>query len=294
MVYWQPSKRPTISSSKVFNIVTAADSSYYQYALLLIRQLRTFKFHMTINVLDCGLEERQVKHIKQYDVVVVPAPLHTIKDYPLKQRPFTERPFLNLIFPEYDNIIWLDADCFVQTSLFFQYADKILDLNKFGAVYESHPQYMNSEFYTHSKNWMSNKAVQFFGTDVGAYIFNRATINSGVIIATSKSPIWKIWQDALQVVLIKNEGYFFGVDQLSLNFACIKCKEEFVPMNARMNWMVHVSNPDIKLNEFRVPQTEELIFVAHFAERAKGYLPLVKDIIDARDKLHLEGEKKGE
>jgi hypothetical protein len=262
--------------SNTLNIFTALSDNYMRYGENLIRSIMRFNLNVKIHVLNAGLNFDNTMWLIDRKCEIFESHF-CFKKQPITAAAFVERPFINLMYPKIDNIIWLDADCWVQHKEFFNYAYYCLRYNKFCAAFENHEDYYSSPNYSKSKDWIVKSMFKDFGIYYAQNVLERAVINSGVIIASPSSPIWKAWQDAINYIIIKR-GYYFGIDQTSLNFAVINNNFEFTPLMSTCNWMANLATPKFIDKKFYTPTNSQPIEVLHFAEKSKPLIHLTEPL----------------
>ena len=136
------------------------------------------------------------------------------------------RPHLGDICSEYETVIWLDADTWVQTDTAFGYLLEAARKNKIGIVTQA------SRLHTSVMTIRTNRLLEFFRLTeprgilyknacrarlpytIRKTLINRAVLNCGVFSLDTKASHWKYWQD-WQKRCIKY-GRYFTSDQLSL------------------------------------------------------------------------------
>lgn len=217
-------------------IITGSDSEYYPLLQELLSSLRSFPVWENIHIacLDGGLTSKQKTTLLKQGIILK-KPL--IADYfyknpsykkhlkQLKKRPNLainlSKLWLEQIFPEYDTLLWLDSDIWIQEDsalhLFFQAAEE-----------ESLPLAIVPELFTHKPfrvRWLpfgltqirsilyKNGRIARLPLNICKKIGTRPTLNSGAFALSSKAPHWKrlrFWQKyCLQ------HGKLFSSDQLS-------------------------------------------------------------------------------
>jgi lipopolysaccharide biosynthesis glycosyltransferase len=111
-------------------IVSAANNAYFDLLSDLISSIREHNSSIPIGVLDVGLDEAQrVALATRVDAVETPMWDYSFASSPESHlRAMTARPFLPKYFPDYDTIMWMDADTWVQrweaVEAYFHGADK--------------------------------------------------------------------------------------------------------------------------------------------------------------------------
>src|ERR1051325_5520828 len=102
-------------------IVSAADSAYFSMLQGLLHSLsacRPASADIALGVLDIGLEPAQIETLRTMHVHVVPAEWDY--DFPSRAtaprwfQAMTARSRLPKYFPDFDPIIWIDSDCWLQ------------------------------------------------------------------------------------------------------------------------------------------------------------------------------------
>lgn len=146
------------------------------------------------------------------------------------------RPHLGDICSEYETVIWLDADTWVQTDTAFGYLVEAARKNKIGIVTQA------SRLHTSVMSIKTNRLLNLFRLveprgilyknacrarlpyPIKKILINRAVLNCGVFSLKTKANHWKYWQD-WQKRCIKH-GRYFTSDQLSLAIVVYSEKQE--------------------------------------------------------------------
>tara|TARA_B100001996_G_scaffold366684_1_gene337629 strand:+ start:673 stop:1581 length:909 start_codon:yes stop_codon:yes gene_type:complete len=231
-------------------IVTLADSNYFELLNELIDSIKRFdeSKNISICVLDAGLNENQVKKIKEkvYSIkkanwdINVPGYKVVRKEW-LKSQ--VSRAFLPNYFPEFEKYLWIDCDAWVNSWDCIRFYYKACENGKLGITQTMGPGYkimakvkwlfgkyaaINSQNYKHAKlSGISEK-------DSRNLAF-APHLNIGVFSLEKSSPCWNIWQKNLKRTLSK--GKIFGSEGLAINISVYieNVKTEFLPLN--FNWI---------------------------------------------------------
>ena len=184
-----------------FCVVTIADSGYFDLACDLIDSVRRGDNSIPFGVLDVGLGTDQLEKLRQNDVIVVPAKWEFGGEVPtgLKRNylAMLSRPFLPKYFPEFDAIVYLDADTWVQMP---SATNELMEATKgVDAVLapELHVAFPHLYSPTSSlRNMHRATYIAGYGTEPPPPA-DGAVLNSGVVAARRDSALWAAWQSVL-------------------------------------------------------------------------------------------------
>jgi lipopolysaccharide biosynthesis glycosyltransferase len=220
-------------------IVSAANDIYYSFLLDLISSIEDAKKseHVAIGILDVGLTAGQrealsarVQHIitPQWDYRFTSTP-------PRKFQAQTARPHLPRYFSNYEVIMWMDADTWIQqwsaVELFFEQAGA----TGLAVCQEMDRAYLNVYKLNNSRD-LFYKHLWAFDPALAQRIGALPMINSGVFAMRHDYPIWSDWNHLLASVI--QRGHFdFLTEQTALNI-CVYNRLPSRPcfMPARFNW----------------------------------------------------------
>lgn len=211
-------------------LVTGCDARYFPLLQELVASIRRFSETNTLTIacIDGGLTQKQIQFLNQWHITVhspyIPSGLST--------KSFIKRPslvigltklWLDTIFPEYDTILWLDADTWVQES-------SALEL-LFGAAETKTPSLATiPELFLHKPfrlRWLpfdlaqirsilyKNSTIARLPRAIRHKIGVRPTLNGGIFALSRTAPHWqrlRYWQK-----IVLKHGKIFCSDQLSLS-----------------------------------------------------------------------------
>jgi len=230
-------------------IVSLSDSNYFHLLEDLIDSINRFKISdIKICILDAGLEENQVKKIKDKVYKIKKADWDIpVSKYKIKNREWLKsqvcRPFLPNYFPEFKKIIWIDCDAWLNSWIAIDHLIKGSVNGKLaicsmsdrhtGRVLRVKWLFRNLAIIK-SQN-LKHSLSSGFKTKHCQFIATEPHLNVGVFALDSDSEIWKVWQKNLKVALKK--GRIFGSEQIALNYSVYidECKAEFLPYYC--NWI---------------------------------------------------------
>jgi len=255
-------------------IVAGFDKRYFDLGQDLIRSIRVHPEldAFDIGVLDLGLTKEQRRSLDESNVYVKEAFWNL--DFPARKfydehepgfKGMVARPFLSVYFNEYDKIIWLDADTWVQNSA------SILAINESLNHYEScgvpevdrsyekftvNPGAWNAEFKSYRES---------FPEDVAEMLRFKPQINSGVIGLRKDALHWSLWQKYLQHGL-ESGSKCRTVEQHAFNIALYFHNLDFARLPSTFNWLIGNATPYycFSTNKFVTPNPPyEEISVLH-------------------------------
>jgi len=227
-------------------IVSAADTSFFYLLKGLIESL--FATHRNdcpqIGVLDLGLNSEQLAWLKQKKVTtVIPEWDFEFAGRDTRNRCFmaqTARPFLGKYFPEYEILIWMDADTWIQERDAVGWLQHIAAKNHLAICQEMHNSYKrhykNSEIfgkYAIFKDFFGPNAAEIFGFT--------PSINVGVFALAKDAPHWQIWRRIMSQTLQVESSFF--AEQTSLDYAIYKYNLPVTWLPAQCNWLCHQALP---------------------------------------------------
>ena len=125
-------------------IVTGCDDHYFELVKALILSIKDQESlnHIEIGFMDVGISNKNKTWLIENDIKLIELDFEGVEH---KKRFRGRRsllvnyykPRLNLLFPEYDNIIFVDADTWVQTDQAFKYLLQASNQLKLGIVSQS-------------------------------------------------------------------------------------------------------------------------------------------------------------
>lgn len=231
-------------------IVTGSDARYFPVLQELVASIRRFpEAHtLAIGCVDGGLTPAQIRFLEEHNISVrSPHIPSTIPNRALKKRPSLaiglSKLWLNTLFPEYDTLLWLDADAWVQQS-------SALEL-LFSAAEENTPALATiPELFPHKPfrlRWTpfnlaqvrsilyKNATLARLPKSIRRHVAGRPTLNGGIFALSRHAPHWSTLQNWQQRVL--KHGKIFSSDQLALSL-CVHVNDlpaKFLP--ARCNYL---------------------------------------------------------
>lgn len=217
-------------------IVTGCDENYFPLVRALILSIRDHESlnNIEIGFLNAGISSTNKSWLTQNKIKFIDLDFDNIKE---KKRFRGRRsllvnyykPRLNLLLPEYDNIIFLDADTWVQTDQAFKYLLQASRQLKLGIVSQSTRltnslMGIRSHFFSRLLNRYEPRGI-LYKNGLRANIpykslktlISRPVLNCGVYALHTRAPHWSYWQNWQKIIL--NKGRVFTSDQLSLALA---------------------------------------------------------------------------
>ncbi|UMM64305.1 glycosyltransferase [Aristophania vespae] len=249
-------------------IVTGCDSRYFPLLEELIASIQRFPEakNLAIACVDGGLSPDNLRCLARKNIPVqAPYIPETISKKALKKRPSLaiglSKLWLNEFFPEFDSILWLDADSWVQES-------SALEL-LFSATETENPALATiPELFLHKPfrlRWLpfnlaqirsilyKNTTIARLPRSIRRYVGVRPTLNGGIFALSRTAPHWKKLQDWQKIVL--KHGKIFCSDQLSLSLCghVDKLPVEFLPPGCNYMGPWHFNTETKKICELTYP-----------------------------------------
>ncbi len=255
-------------------IVAAFDCRYFDLGLDLIRSVRVHPEldGFDVGVLDLGMTREQRLLIEQAKVFVKDAIWNM--DFPARKyfqdhepgfKGMVARPFLSDYFAEYDKIIWLDADTWVQTPASVLTINETLDNYESCGIPEIDRSYEKFTVNPGAWNAEFNSYRESFGDDVAEMLKLKPQINSGVIGLRKEAAHWSLWQKYLQHGL-ESGSKCRTVEQHAFNIALYFHNLDFARLPSTCNWLISNATPfySLSTNRFVTPNPPyEEISVLH-------------------------------
>lgn len=217
------------ADNKSFIIVSGGDANYFPLLADLVASIRSLPEgkETALGMLDGGLTQEQTTHLLAEGVKVVrpawPVPKSEIgargREYLLIN---LNKPSLDQLFPDYDVIIWLDGDTWVQTwdaiPMFIHVANKgkLAIVSRATRLQTSHIRMRRRLF-----GWVEPRGVLFKNAKRAKLpsrlvwsLVTRPVLNAGAYALRQDAPHWGRWRFWQKICL--RHGRPFSSDQLSL------------------------------------------------------------------------------
>ena len=281
-------------------IVTAADKNYFSLLLGLISSIddNVMRSDIDIVVIDLGLDPSQLKTIKPMVAKIIQVDwdieFKFTKDLPEYRKAFIVTPFLPKYLGEYETIIWIDADAWVQQS---EAIDDLIEAAKSGqmvVVPELDVAYPSAisrgkvrtlpgfPFLTgrvrRIGSWLRNGLAKRYNRDVANRSIFMPVLNAGIFAAQSSSDCWEAWANAYRLAKIRKVSDLS--DQFPLNYAVYSGMMSVSKLPATHNWICDLAVPswDASINKFVTPNIPHRpIGIIHLLGDSKNAALSVKD-----------------
>lgn len=253
-------------------IVTAVDEAFKSYIGEWIGCMLDHKIIEIADlvVFDCGLSPATRAAIASHGVQVLDAPEHKIhvEELPRYFAAQTMRPALPGLLPDYEYIMWIDSDCWIQEGRAVQDYLDVARISELACATEHDRGYrVFSQSDVHAKAVFDQERdtrpiyeywviffSRFFPDELSRRLAAYPHINGGVFCAHRDSPVWQAWADMLDACMAilaerKLGTDFLGrrfdliVDQTALNAAVHLSNIDVNYMPATYNWVCHRSLP---------------------------------------------------
>ena len=245
-----------LSNQKVA-IVSLADKNYFHLLEDLINSINRFQQSkdLKICILDAGMSQEQLKKIENKVFKIKKAEWDIkVSENRIKNREWLKsqvcRPFLPNYFPEFDKIIWIDCDAWLNSWFAIEYLINASSKNKIAicSMSDRHTgRVLRVKWLFRNVGIIKSQNIKHglasgYNVKDSQHIGTEPHLNVGVFAMDTNSEIWKTWQDNLKVSLQK--GRIFGSEQVALNYSIYinKCEAELIPYTC--NW-IPLSSVDI-------------------------------------------------
>ncbi|MCX5620042.1 MULTISPECIES: glycosyltransferase family protein [Bombella] len=238
-------------------IITGSDHRYFPLLQELVASLRRFPHLATIEIacIDGGLKRTQIHWLKQQHILHR-APRHFphVSPRALRKRPHLaielSKMALDQLFPDYDTLLWLDADSWVQDC-------SAIDLLLRAAEQKGQPLAIIPELFLHKPlfrlRWLAfsltqlrsilykNARIARLPRHLCRAIGVRPTLNGGVFALSRTAPHWprlRYWQER-----VLRYGKIFSSSQLAFALTSYHDNYPIAFMPTGCNylgpWMLH-------------------------------------------------------
>jgi len=246
-------------------IVSLSDSNYFHLLEDLINSINRFEQSKTLKIciLDAGMTQDQIKKIEKKVYIIKKAKWDIeVSNLRIKNREWLKsqicRPFLPEYFPEFEKLIWIDCDAWVNSWLAIEHLINGSKEKKIAmcSMSDRHTgRVLRVKWLYRSVGIIKSQNLKHslssgFNVKDCQYIATEPHLNVGVFALDRVSSIWKVWQKNLKTALKK--GRIFGSEQIALNYSIYidKCEVELLPYYC--NWIPNhlMTNWDERKNIF--------------------------------------------
>lgn len=231
-------------------IVSLSDSNYFHLLEDLINSINRFEQSKTLKIciLDAGMTQDQIKKIEKKVYIIKKAKWDIeVSNLRIKNREWLKsqicRPFLPEYFPEFEKLIWIDCDAWVNSWLAIEHLVNGSKEKKIAmcSMSDRHTgRVLRVKWLYRSVGIIKSQNLKHslssgFNVKDCQYIATEPHLNVGVFALDRDSSIWKVWQKNLRTALKK--GRIFGSEQIALNYSIYidKCEVELLPYYC--NWI---------------------------------------------------------
>jgi hypothetical protein len=231
-------------------LVTAADSGYFTLLRDWVESIRSFPEFADVDawVLDVGLKEAerdwlatlQIRTVQPgWDVSVAETP-----NWSTPYKAMTARPYLARYFAQYEIIVWLDADIWVQDPIFL--SAYLAGAERYGfAITPEIDRCYDIMFGEYNDLRLLHHSVYYrcFGRAIADRLMQFPVMNSGAFALRREHPIWGEWQKACQRAM--QNAALKHSEQAALNFAIYNGPPAHRPhmLPALANWICYAARP---------------------------------------------------
>ena len=238
-------------------VVSAADSTYFPLLQGLVLSLKQHAAtrELPIAVLDVGLSDVERVWLAGMRVDIRQArlpPLPPRRDgRPVLSVAQRLRPALPTLVPDYEILMWMDADLWVQLEWAVPVYLRAAESGAMAITPEVHvayaslygPRQLQGMFATYSK---------LFDREAAEQLSPNPTINSGCFALRADAPHWRLWHETLEAVLAKDDFYY--AEQFALNHLLYRRARDAPArfLAAGCNWICHQALPMVSHRDGRL------------------------------------------
>ena len=241
-------------------IISGADASFIDLLLQLVQSIRACGESRDVDlcILDVGLTPQQVSQLTPLVTRIVPAEWNL--DFPARHRPdmcpswykaMYCRPFFPEYFPDYELMVWIDADAWLCNWEAMKLLLRGGQMNGFAIVPEVDRAYPHCFVPRQSVlTNLKNTYYAGFGPDAARFA-SMPVLNCGVFAMRRDVPYWGIWAEILARALQQGVGPL--IEQCALNVAVYNNQIPACFLPSWCNWNCAHSVPILD------PQTRNLL-----------------------------------
>lgn len=282
----------TAANDAYFNLLEGMVKSYHQNAK---------RDDTDLCVIDLGLTGEQRARIrelvKRFVTVDWDLDFPCLRDAPEYKKAFTVTPFLPKYFGEYETIVWIDADAWIQTQDGLNLLIEAAKTDKLAIVPELDRSYPSAiaraEVHTFNNLPLLNgrvrrisgvqhkKLVKNYNMEIANKSIFQPVLNTGVFAARTSSICWEKWTDAYRMARVRKLSHLS--DQTPLNYAVYTGMLEVYKLPSIYNWICGLAMPawDSELGLFVEPLLPHnpigIVHLVGYSKREHGEYAKVVD-----------------
>lgn len=209
-------------------IVTGGDAKYFPYIVGLIASIKRLNLKSTsVGVIDGGFLAEQKEKLLAGNIKVIKPKWDS--NYLKLKASMKEYLLVNLyksrldeLFPDYDIIIWLDGDTWLQTDRAITYLKQVALSGKLAVVSQASRLQQQHMALRKKWFWLAEPRSILFKNARRANLSKklcwslaaRPTLNAGVYALLKDAPHWQVWKNWQEKC--RKRGRLFSSDQLSM------------------------------------------------------------------------------
>jgi lipopolysaccharide biosynthesis glycosyltransferase len=256
-------------------VVTAANDAYFSLLEGMVKSYHknAKRDDTDLCVIDLGLTGEQRARIsdlvERFVTVDWDLDFPCLRDAPEYKKAFTVAPFLPKYFGEYETIVWIDADAWIQTQdgldIWIEAAktDKLvvvpeLDRSYPWAIAKGKVRTFNNLPLLNGrvrriKSWLRKGLARQYNREIANKTLFQPALNAGVFAARTSSTCWEQWAEACRIARVRKLSHLS--DQLPLNYAVYSGMLEVYKLPSIYNWICDFAMPvwDSELGLFVEP-----------------------------------------
>ncbi len=260
-------------------VVTASDTKFFPHLRNLLASLgRQTAPAESIVVVDVGLDDAQRAQLAAAGCRIAVYGGELFGDVRRDLAALEVRACLDLLLPEAEFILWLDADIWLQSRRY------LAELRSFAGDYDLvvTPQmdagYSGGRTGVHVgrgwfglprlSGWNHDLYVEAYGKAVAYAMASSSVMNGGFFLAPRRSAFWEEYRRRYREARCRK----FGVDQVALTRTAVEARIATAVLDAGFNWLCSFWQPvlDASSDFFRKPNPPyDVIRAIHLADAAK-------------------------
>lgn len=228
---------PPVRSGPI--VVSASSEAFFPYYLDLLDSLTEVGLmgEFSLGLIDLGLGEERLAQMKARGIVCV-SPLWLFEQPRIHSGNqfygFAAKPYLRELFPGYDSYVWLDADMWAQTPLFWEHLQQGLHTDTMALPLEVDADYRRASPMLWL--WLLANFRRGLGSVAAARMVFAPLVNNACFALRADAPHWDVWRKTFER-MVQGTQRLAGIDQLSLGSVLYRDRLPATLLPATDNWI---------------------------------------------------------
>jgi hypothetical protein len=276
-------------------IVFSCDEAYAFLARGLVLSLADVGFpnrDVAVVLIDIGCERETLSWMQDRGIRIVPFDPKLIPQTIMSvikpvQRAQAMRPWLPELLPQFQHLVWLDCDLWVQNGEFMSLMIAGAQTMPDAVVVAPANSHYHASVYSELHEIISMQLL-WYTSCYEPYLANKAastlSYSSGVFSMRRTSPIWALWQKEAEFLYPamweRNQSLMHLVEQIALNIVIVRNPEMIVRLDPLYNFhcnvpgVMRVPGGRVVTNIMVPPREVGVVHLANWSHLKKDYLDL--------------------